>query len=70
MADKVAVEAVDGKHRVAYDLMQEIARHEEVDSKAPRRYWMELYAQCLKVVNGRGLPGGISERPSEDEDYD
>ena len=69
MAEKRTAEA-DGRQRVAYDLMQEIARHEQVDSSAPRRYWLELYAQCLRVVSGRSLPSGMSERPSEDDDDD
>ena len=69
MVEKRTPEA-DGRHRVAYDLMQEIARHEPVDNNAPRRYWLELYSQCLRVVNGRSLPSGMGERRTDDDDDD
>jgi hypothetical protein len=55
----------DSKERVAYDLMQEIAKHEEMDKQEPRRYWLELYNQCLSVVNHVAPPDEIRERPSK-----
>jgi hypothetical protein len=70
MAEKVAVAGSDSKQRVAYELAQEIARHEGVDDKAPRRYWLELYRQCLKVVNGQSLPSDLRERSRDDDDDD
>lgn len=45
----------DDKHRVAFDLMREIASFETGISnreKNPREYYLELYNECLKVVSG------------------
>jgi hypothetical protein len=45
---------LDSKERVALDLTFRIA-HTEPDRKVepdPRRYYLTLYQQCLRVVNG------------------
>jgi hypothetical protein len=70
MADSVRITSPvsveqDSKERVAYDLMQEIARHEEMDKQEPRRYWLELYNQCLSVVSHSAPPDEIRERPAK-----
>lgn len=42
--------------KVAFDLMQVIAGLETgkaaEKSKEPRKYYLELYAQCLRIVSG------------------
>lgn len=55
----------DSKYRVAYDLMQQIAQHEEIDKQSPRRYWLDLYYQCLNVTNHGTPPVDLAERPSK-----
>jgi hypothetical protein len=55
----------DSKYRVALDLAKHISFHEEMDTQAPRRYWLELYQQCLSVVNHHKAPESIRERPQK-----
>ena len=42
------------QERVAYDLMQRIAHLEAINetAKRSRRYYLELYAQCLVATKG------------------
>jgi len=62
VAGSVAV--LDGsKHRVALELMQHIGVREQQDADAPRKYWLELYAQCLEVVNFGKVPENLPARP-------
>lgn len=62
MAEHVRVDSIetDSKFRVAFDLMEEIARHESEDEVGGknRRYWLTLYANCLQVVN-HGNPESV-----------
>ena len=53
----------DSKHRVALELMQYFGVREQQESEAPRKYWLELYAQCLKVVNFGDVPANLPSRP-------
>lgn len=53
----------DSKYRVAFDLAQRIAYVEEFDKAKPRKYWLELYSQCLAVASHRPVPENIQERP-------
>jgi hypothetical protein len=50
---------VDGNEKVAYDLMKLISEQEadKVAEKTrnPRKYYLELYAQCIKIVSGEDL---------------
>ena len=39
------------KHAVALQLLQKVAQYEDVDLR-DRKYWITLYGQCLRVVNG------------------
>ena len=53
MADDVRVTnfpSTDGKERVAYDLANRIAQGEQ--NTRDRAYWLKLYAECLRIVNG------------------
>ncbi|HSY74150.1 MAG TPA: hypothetical protein VK810_01660 [Dongiaceae bacterium] len=43
----------DGSNeKVAYDLMQIIAGQEANKTADKRKYYLELYAQCLRIVSG------------------
>ena len=53
----------DCKERVAFDLMHQVASFEEKDRNAPRRYWLDLYYQCLQVVNDIEPDSSFQERP-------
>lgn len=55
----------DSKYRVAFDLAEKIAYSETLDRARPRRYWLELYNQCLQVVSHRPVPDNIQERPEQ-----
>lgn len=51
----------DSRQRVSLDLALWIARHEELGGnlkpdKQDRIYWVNLYADCLHVVNGHRPP--------------
>ena len=43
----------DSAERVAFDLMKEIANHEEV--RVSREYFLKLYRQCLKATLRKDL---------------
>ncbi len=49
--------------RVAFDLMEKIAEKEALPERSPRRYYLELYSQCLYVVKTGGMPQGMREHP-------
>ena len=68
MNDKVSVsspvEVVDhSPERVALDLMTLISRHETVEheQRGDRHYWLTLYRQCWKAVNGHPLESTLKE---------
>lgn len=47
----VATRTEDGKHNVAYSLMNRIATSTGEDQKTKDRdYWLNLYAECWNVV--------------------
>jgi hypothetical protein len=58
VAESIATE------RVAFDLMDKIAGKETLPKEAPRRYYLELYSQCLYVVKTGGMPTDIEEHPT------
>lgn len=62
VSGKVSVQS-DCKERVAFDLMREISLREETDKNAPRRYWLELYYECLSVVHYNEPSSNLQERP-------
>jgi hypothetical protein len=45
--------ASDSPHRVALDLAMQISYAEK--GQQDRRYWLTLYRQCYKAVNGHQL---------------
>lgn len=46
----------DCKQRVAFDLMDRIARYEKNDRIVKdETYWLTLYTKCLKAANGYSL---------------
>jgi len=47
----------DAKARVAFDLMEHIARREDNrdSEKKGRDYWLTLYGQCYKAASGQAL---------------
>jgi hypothetical protein len=59
---QVAAET-NATERVAFDLMDKIANEEALPKNSPRRYYLELYSQCLYVVKTGGMPEGIKEHP-------
>ena len=50
MADETDVMGIGSKYRVAFDLALRIAHHEQ--GSKDRAYWLKLYVQCRKVVQG------------------
>jgi hypothetical protein len=52
----------DCKERVALELMQLISSYEHRDDAAPRRYFLELYHDCLGVVQ-HTKPEDVKEHP-------
>ncbi len=47
----------DSKERVAYDFMKMIASQEKINEQArqnihDRKYYLKLFAQCLRAVKG------------------
>jgi hypothetical protein len=52
----------DCKERVAFELMQLISSYEHRDDAAPRRYFLELYYNCLGVVQYKE-PETVKEHP-------
>jgi len=44
----------DSSARVAYDLMHHVSAYEKENDK-DRHYWLTLYHQCRKAVDGRSL---------------
>lgn len=53
----------DCRERVALELMQHIGYREEPDRNAPRRYWLDLYFQCLSVVHYSEPSSNLTEFP-------
>lgn len=62
MLDGNEILSNDSKYRVAFDLMSIIAQR-ETDNKIiqtnPREYYITLYHQCYKVVNGMPLEDSL-----------
>ena len=52
----------DCKERVALELMQLISSYEHRDDAAPRRYFLDLYYDCLGVVQ-YPAPETVKEHP-------
>ena len=59
MTDTTRLE-IDSEHRVALDLAFHIAQYEKVDSK-DRKYWLQLYQNCLMVVSGATAERALEE---------
>ena len=59
---QVAAET-NATERVAFDLMDKISNKEALPKGSPRRYYLELYSQCLYVVKTGGMPERIKEHP-------
>ena len=53
----------NSKERVAYDLMVYISYDEKKqgDKNKDRKYWLTLYAQCLKATSGYPLESILKE---------
>ena len=62
-ADLQVAAETNATERVAFDLMDKIATKEALPKSSPRRYYLELYSQCLYVVKTGGMPKGIKEHP-------
>jgi hypothetical protein len=65
MLDQEKVELFDSKHRVAFDLMSLIAQRESEDERLknePRNYYLTLFHQCYKVVNGMPLEDILTKK--------
>lgn len=67
MAEKIDVNSPvtvvsDSKHRVALDLATKIDYYSNLKSEnKDRRYWLTLYRQCYKAVNGSPLEKILEE---------
>ena len=54
----------DAKARVAFDLMDHIARREsgkDAEQKT-RDYWLTLYVQCYKAASGEALKYALEQK--------
>jgi hypothetical protein len=52
----------DCKQRVAFDLMDRIARAEDSAERKSRAYWLKLYTQCHDATSGRNIESILKER--------
>lgn len=59
----MVVAETNATERVAFELMDKIAKKEALPKDSPRRYYLELYSQCLYVVKTGGMPESIEEHP-------
>lgn len=50
VSNPVRIES-DNKARVAFDLMEKIARFENRNDTGDRDYWLKLYVQCNAAVH-------------------
>lgn len=63
MAENVNV-SHDSKQRVAFDLMMHISNatyEESQDKQKTKDYWLKLYRQCYKAVNGNSQRSILEE---------
>ncbi|MBW4055992.1 MAG: hypothetical protein HIU83_11460 [Proteobacteria bacterium] len=52
----------DCKARVAFDLMEKIARYtSDENQRKDKKFWFTLYRQCHKAVNHTNLEGILKE---------
>lgn len=52
----------DSKQRVAFNLALKIDDHSGLEfEQKDRKYWLTLYRQCHKAVNGQSLEGILKE---------
>jgi hypothetical protein len=52
----------ESRHRVAFDLMNQIASYEDVPQDKAREYYLTLYRQCLGIVLGRSLADAMGTK--------
>jgi hypothetical protein len=62
MADEKVLTS-DSKHRVAFDLMKLIYDIEPAAKPFDRAYFLTLYRQCYKAVNGHVLEEVLRQDP-------
>jgi len=67
MADQVSLTSPvtvvsDSKQRVALDLTSRIDSYSDLDRKQKdRKYWLTLYCQCYKAVDGCSIGAVLKE---------
>ena len=55
---------IASKESVAFDLMNQIGRIEKTKGANPiqdRKYWLTLYFQCIKTIDGQGPKASLKE---------
>jgi hypothetical protein len=62
MAEQVKTIESDSKERVAFDLAVKIDYYGQIKSEQKdKKYWLSLYRQCYKAVNGAPLERVLQE---------
>jgi hypothetical protein len=57
VAEKIKVDLEDNSpHRVALELARTIAHCENKTAEGDRKYWLELYYKCRRVVVSGNMP--------------